>query len=456
MPAKQMNPSSSKEQNVSATLSPSEQSPDGKATTLRLLDFTTPPMRAFHLSWWAFFVCFVGWFGIAPLMAVVRDDLRLTKAQIGNTVIASVAITVVARVLTGWLCDRFGPRRTYTALLLTGALPVMGIGLAHSYHSFLLCRLAIGLVGASFVITQHHTSVMFAPGVVGTANATSAGWGNLGGGVAQWLMPLLAGAIMSLGANRFLGWRLAMLVPGFGMLVTGLLYYRFTQDTPDGSPFERRAGAQAFWEAAADYRVWILFLLYAACFGVELTLDNVAALYFTDSFHVGLMQAGLLAGATGMMNVFARSLGGIAGDRIGDRWGLSGRSLLLGLVIFAEGLALIVFSRLASLGAAAAAYLLFGVLVCMACGATYAVVPLIRPRAIGSVSGIVGAGGNAGAVFAGFLLKSESLSTSGALNILGIAVVAFAFSALLLRFREAKAPQSAAPYLPRMEAQPGD
>ena len=131
------------------------QNSDGKATRVRLLDFSSAPMRAFHLSWFAFFVCFVAWFGIAPLMAVVRDDLKLTKAQIGNTVIASVAITVLARFLAGWLCDRFGPRRTYSALLFFGSHPVMGIGLAHNYQSFLFFRLAIGLVGASFVITQY-------------------------------------------------------------------------------------------------------------------------------------------------------------------------------------------------------------------------------------------------------------------------------------------------------------
>lgn len=50
-------------------------------------------MRAFHLSWFAFFLAFFGWFGIAPLMAIVREDLDLTQAQVGNTIIASVAIT---------------------------------------------------------------------------------------------------------------------------------------------------------------------------------------------------------------------------------------------------------------------------------------------------------------------------------------------------------------------------
>lgn len=420
----------------------------GRALRLHFFDFRSAPMRAFHLSWFAFFLCFIAWFGIAPLMAIVRDDLKLTKAQIGNTVIASVAITVFARLLAGWLCDRFGPRRTYTTLLILGAMPVMGIGLAHSYATFLLFRLAIGFVGASFVITQYHTSVMFSPSVVGTANATSAGWGNLGGGVAQWLMPLLAGTIAGFGADRFASWRLAMIVPGIGMLFTGILYFRFAADTPDGKPFAARKGTQAFWEAAADYRVWLLFILYAACFGIEITIDNVAALYFKDLFHLGLKMAGLLASATGMMNLFARTAGGFAGDWAGIRWGLRGRSLLLGTVVFAEGCALALFSQLTRIGAAAAAYLLFGLLVCMACGVTYAVVPFIRPKAIGSVSGIVGAGGNVGAVLAGFLFKAEGISSSNALFILGVAVAISAFSALLLRFRESETPVRAPQPIP--------
>lgn len=80
-----------------------------KAVRIDLTDFRTAPMRAFHLTWIAFFLCFFGWFGIAPLMPVVRDELHLTKQQIGNTVIASVAITIVARLLIGWICDRVGP-----------------------------------------------------------------------------------------------------------------------------------------------------------------------------------------------------------------------------------------------------------------------------------------------------------------------------------------------------------
>jgi len=101
---------------------------------------------------------------------------------------------------------------------------------------------------------------------------------------------------------------------------------------------------------------------------------------------------------------------------------------------------MILFSRLTVLGPATVAFLLFGLFVCMACGVTFAVVPLICPHAVGSVSGIVGAGGNLGAVLAAMLFKSESRSGSTAFLVLGGAVVATSFSTLLLRFREAESP----------------
>ena len=124
-----------------------------KASRIDLFSLKSMQMRTFHMTWAAFFLAFFGWFGIAPLMAIVREDLDLSRAEVGNTIIASVAITIVARLVIGYLSDRYGPRRTYTGLLILGSLPVMGIGLAQSYETFLLFRLGIGVIGASFVIT---------------------------------------------------------------------------------------------------------------------------------------------------------------------------------------------------------------------------------------------------------------------------------------------------------------
>ncbi len=104
----------------------------GRSSVISLLDFKSIPMRTFHMTWLSFFVCFIAWFAIAPLMPIIRDELHLTKKQIGDIMIASMAITVLARLALGFVCDHYGPRRTYTVLLVVGSLPVMGIGLANS------------------------------------------------------------------------------------------------------------------------------------------------------------------------------------------------------------------------------------------------------------------------------------------------------------------------------------
>jgi len=411
-----------------------------KATRLRLLDFRSVPMRTFHITWVTFFTCFFGWFGIAPLMPVIRQDLQLTQEQIGNSIIASVAITIFARLFFGWLCDRIGPRLSYTLLLILGAFPVMLIGLSPDYQTFLLFRLAIGMIGASFVITQYHTSVMFAPQVVGTANATAAGWGNLGGGVTLMVMPLLFSGIVALGYTPGMAWRYSMVIPGAALLIMGIVYYFFTQDTPEGNVLKRKPGTKedagarnAGWlTVCRDYRVWCLFLAYGACFGIEITLDNIATLYFVDNFDLGLKEAGIIAGLFGMMNLFARALGGIFGDRAGKRFGLWGRMLILGLFLLLEGVGIIVFSSLYALPWAIFTMLFFALFLKMSNGATYSVVPFLHRKSLGIVSGIVGAGGNVGAVVAGFLFKAEGLTYRDCLGYIGMAVCVIAGAVFLL------------------------
>ena len=416
-----------------------------KATKIDLLDFKTVPMRTFHITWITFFVCFFGWFGIAPLMPIVRDDLGLTKAQIGNIIIASVAITIFARLLFGWLCDKIGPRISYSVLLLAGSLPVMLIGFSHSYETFLLFRLAIGVIGASFVITQYHTSVMFAPNVVGTANATAAGWGNMGGGVTLMIMPVVFAGFVGLGYINSDAWRYSMVLPGVALFVMGLIYYFFTQDTAEGNfkdlrkrnpEFRVKAkdSKGSFLSACRDYRVWVLFLAYGACFGIEITIDNIATLYFVDYFDLGLKEAGIIAGTFGMMNIFARALGGIFGDKAGRKWGLNGRIAILGIFLLLEGLGIILFSAMDTLVWAIVTMLIFALFLKMSNGATYSVVPFINQKAMGAVSGIVGAGGNVGAVLAGFLFTSETITYRESLFVIGIAVTLVSFVALALVF----------------------
>jgi NNP family nitrate/nitrite transporter-like MFS transporter len=256
-------------------------------------------------------------------------------------------------------------------------------------------------------------------------------------------MPLVFSGFLALGLTKARSWRASMLAAGVVCLLTGIAYFFLTQDTPTGNFKElrdrgdmpaRKYGIANFFIACADYRVWLLFLIYAACFGIELTIDNTAHLYFSDNFKLDLEKAGMVAAILGGMNLFARSVGGIIADRCGRVAGLRGRVRWLFVVLLAEGICMIVFSRMTATPLAIGSLLLFGMCVDMSCGATYSVVPFINKKSLGSVSGIVGAGGNVGAVLAGFLFKGPTAQWSHSLLVLGIAVMFVSFAALGVKF----------------------
>ncbi|WP_278036095.1 MFS transporter [Flavobacterium nitratireducens] len=374
-------------------------------------------MRTFHITWLTFFFSFFAWFGMASLMPLAKEQLHLTKDQLGNIQIAAVSATIIARLLIGRLVDKFGPRLTYTWLLIICSIPVFLIGTSQSYESFLLFRLAIGVIGASFVITQFHTSVMFAPSIKGTANATAGGFGNAGAGLANIMMPLIAAGFVGLGVcTKEDSWRYAMIVPGILLLLFAFIYFRYTKDLPNGNykelGIENETKENTFMLAVKDYRTWVLTVAYAACFGVEITIDNFAPIYFTDTFGATLKTAGLCAGLFGLINLFARPLGGIVADKVGKSYGFSGKNLLLALLLVVEGIGIIFFGMTNQLGVAIFLMFMFGMSLKMANGATYSLVPFVNPKAVGSVAGIVGAGGNIGAMLIAFLFKAKAIKFS--------------------------------------------
>lgn len=409
---------------------------------LSIFSFRGVQMRTFHITWMTFFVCFFGWFGLAPLMPTIKETLHLTKPQIGNIIIASVSGTIIARLLIGRLCDTWGPRKTYTALLLIGSIPVMCVGLADSYTSFLLFRLAISIIGASFVITQFHTSMMFSAALKGTANAVAGGWGNLGGGVTNMLMPIVFSVIVGFGFVKADAWRYAMILPGVMMLIMAFVYFYFTKDTPAGNYDEIEREVQAKtktdYSVLKDWRVWALALSYAVCFGMEITFDNVAALHFVQEYNLSQSAAGFWAGAFGFMNIFARALGGIFADRVGRSYGMRGKGLLLASVLLLEGLGLLLFANSGNMTLAILSMVTFALFLKMANGTTYAITPFINTKNVGLVSGVVGAGGNVGGMLFGFLFKSETITYMQAFGYIGLIAIAVSVIVFITRFSESK------------------
>ena len=112
------------------------------------------------------------------------------------------------------------------------------------------------------------------------------------------------------------------------------------------------------------------------------------------------------------------------------------------------------FSAMDSLPWAIATMLLFALFLKMSNGATYSVVPFINKKAMGAVAGIVGAGGNVGAVLAGFLFKSETISYRESLFIIGVIVIGVSVAAMVLSLSRKTAEEIFHPEAPREGLQP--
>lgn len=103
------------------------------------------------------------------------------------------------------------------------------------------------------------------------------------------------------------------------------------------------------------------------------------------------------------------------------------------------------FSQMTVLVLAIPGLIMFSLCVQMSSGATFSVVPFINKKSLGAVAGIVGAGGNVGAVAAGFLFLG-AIPWPTALFILGFLVVVCSFFTFLIRFSPEAESQSAREY----------
>jgi len=82
---------------------------------------------------------------------------------------------------------------------------------------------------------------------------------------------------------------------------------------------------------------WIMLLTYGLCFGVELTMNNKLVAYMERYYAIPNEIAGPLGAIFSLMNLFARSWGGILSDYLATRKGLPGRITGMWVVQTFEG-----------------------------------------------------------------------------------------------------------------------
>merc|ERR1719503_61639 len=120
----------------------------------------------------------------------------------------------------GSVIEKFGPRLADCMLLAWGTIVVACSAAVTDAGGLITARFFVSCLGSTFVVNQFWNSIMFNRSVVGTANATAGGWGNLGGGLVQVLMPAVYRFWLDgVGLELKWAWRAAMLFPPTVFLV---------------------------------------------------------------------------------------------------------------------------------------------------------------------------------------------------------------------------------------------
>ncbi len=449
----------------------------------------TGKMKILHLSWFAFFITFVVWFNLAPMLQAIKETFGLTKSEITTLLVLNVALTIPARVVIGMLTDKYGPRLVYSSLLIIMSFPCFMFAFADNYTQLVIARFLLGCIGAGFVIGIRMVSEWFPHRELGTAEGIYGGWGNFGSAAAAFTLPTVA---LMFGGDD--GWRYAVAITGLMSFIMGFVYYKGTTDTPKGSTYfkPKTTGAMEItskgdffflilmkipmylalgvlaWRLSPTkvdmisqtatngiyvflillflYEVslvWkvnkkvfsetipkihqysfkqvaVLNVLYFATFGSELAVVSMLPLFFSETFSLTPVVAGMLASGYAFMNLMSRPGGGYLSDKFGRK-----RTLL----ILTAGLAVGYFLMSQVNGSWP---LVLAVIAVMACsffvqageGAVFAVVPLIKRSQTGQIAGMTGAYGNVGAVI--YLLVYSMVDASTFFMVIaGTAVIGF-------------------------------
>ena len=233
------------------------------------------------------------------------------------------------RLALGMLLERFGLVNVHCGVMSFEAFWV-AIAITAPWNYALIC-LFTGCAGATFVTNQFWCSQTFALNVVGTTIAIVAGWGSLGGGVTQiFMMSVLFSLMVASGMEPNTVWHVSMVVPAVMFVICAICMKLMCWDMPTARNHDQsvtgstpRPSMWDYVDVLRDVHVVVMMVQYSACVSTELAKNKHLVKHLRTYFQMDASSA--LAGAFGLMGLFARSFGGISSDICFKYFGFPGR-----------------------------------------------------------------------------------------------------------------------------------
>lgn len=331
-------------------------------------------------------VGFWGWMVISPLGARYTESMRLDSTAVSILVAMPILVGSLGRIVVGALTDKYGGRVMFSAVLLISAVPVVMVAIAGtigSYVMLLVVAFFLGIAGTVFAIGIPFVSAWYAASRRGFATGVF-GMGMGGTAIAAFLTPRLTGWIGYLNTH--------LLVVGL-MLVMAVLVWFTMSDSPQAvratDPFLPKLKAAAVLPVT-----WQLTFLYAVVFGGFVSFCAYLPTYLRDVYAMDPTAAGTRTAGFALAAVLARPIGGMLADRIGAK------VVVLASLAGVGVLALVVMSQPQTEVATGATFLAMAAALGLGTGGVFGWMGTLVPAArVGSVTGIVSAGGGLGGFF---------------------------------------------------------
>jgi NNP family nitrate/nitrite transporter-like MFS transporter len=338
----------------------------------------------------AFAVCFAIFGSVSAMMPILKNRLDLSPMQVSVAVALPVLLGSLGRIPLGMLTDRFGGKLIFALVMAGSMIPAIAMSFVQTYTQLLVAAFGCGLALASFSVGTGFTSRWYPPQKQGFALGVY-GAGNIGQSLASFGAPVVAGAM-----GFVWGFWIFAVLTGVWLV----LWLLVAQNPPGRVPPKTW---QDIMEPLQDRMSWVLSLYYFLTFGGFVAMAVYLPTLLTDLFALTPTDAGMRTAGFVLLATLLRPIGGTLADRVG------GQTILLRVFPMVTAMALLmafpsmVTFTIGALGMAAA--------IGLGNGAVFKLAPEYFPRAVGVVTGLVGAAGGLGGFFPPLLLGVVKQST---------------------------------------------